>query len=241
MTQPLAGQSQRSRAAFAAVAIAAALISLTSSVLLDLARLDDGRLVGDAADIVRLGSDHAGIFRWCGLLDMLGSYLLFLPLAVCLRNRFHDAHPTTVDIGTVGAVVYGAVGAAAAAAWAGAAPLISAYAIASPSGRPLLATSFAAVIHVVTALWHYVGGPAAATWFVCVAISTRDTWRGFAIYSALLGAATGLASIGTALFPNATSSGPGSLAFLPFAVWPAWLAVRIWRDRTSPRGTSTTA
>jgi hypothetical protein len=33
--------------------------------------------------------------------------------------------------------------------------------------------------------------------------------------------------------PNATSSGPSTLFFLPLAVWSAWLAVRIWRDDAS--------
>ena len=161
---------------------------------------------------------------------MFGSYLLFLPLAVYLRNRFHDAHPTTVDVGTVAAVLYGGVAAAAAAAWASATPLISTYAGASPSERPQVALTFATVMHVVTALWHFVAGPAGAVWLGSIAIAVRDRWRGFAMYSAILAAATGLTSIGAALLPNATSSGPGTLFFLPFAVWPAWLAVRIWRD-----------
>jgi hypothetical protein len=226
---------------FAAVGIAAAVLSLASSILLDLARLDDGKLVGDAADIVRLGADHAGLFRWCGLVDMVGSYLLFLPLAVWLRNRFHDAHPTSVDVGTVAAVVYGGVGAAGAAAWAAASPLITAYASASPSDRPHLATTFTAVIHVVAALWHYVAGPAAAVWFASVAIAVRDQWRGFAVYSVILAAVTALASTGAALMPNATSSAPGTVFFLPLAVWPVWLAVRILRDDASRPDTRTLA
>ena len=227
----------RRRTAFAAVGIAAAVLSLTSSVLLDLSRLDDGNLVADSVDIVALGPQHVALFRWTGLLDMLGSYLLFLPLAVYLRNRFHDAHPATIDVGTVAAVVYGGVGAAGAAVWASAAPLIAAYADASPTARPALAVTFAAVVHAVNALWHFVAGPAAAVWFASVAIVTRDQWRGFAIYSAVLGVVTGLASIGAALMPDATSSAPGTLLFLPLAVWPAWLAVRIWRDDTDPAPT----
>ena len=227
----------RRRRAFAAVAIAAAVLSLASSVLLDLARLDDGSLVGDSADIVRLGTDHEGLFRWSGLLDMLGSYLLFLPLAVYLRDRFRDAHPMTTEVGTMAAIVYGAVGAAGAAAWAGATPLIAAYANATPTDRPLLATTFATVIDVVNALWHFVAGPAAAVWFASVAIAARDHWRGFAIYSALLAAATGLASIGAALSPDATSTAPGTLFFLPLSVWPAWLAIQIIRDDASPFST----
>jgi hypothetical protein len=70
-------------------------------------------------------------------------------------------------------------------------------------------------------------------WFASVAIAVRDRWRGFAVYSAVLAAATGLASIGAALVPDATSTGPGTLYFLPLAVWPAWLAVRISRDDVS--------
>jgi hypothetical protein len=225
--------SSRSRLAFAAVGIVAAVLSLSSSVLGDLARLDHGTLVGDSADVVRLGADHAGLFRWGGLLDMLGSYLLFLPLAVYLRNRFHDQHPTTVDVGTVAAVVASGVGAAGAAAWASASPLISAYATASPTDRPHLAVTFATVIHVVIALWHFAVGPARAVWLASVAIVARDQWRGFAVYSAVLAAATGLASIGAALMPNATSSVPETVFFLPFVVWPVWLAVRIWRDGAS--------
>jgi hypothetical protein len=220
----------RRRRAFAAVGIAAAVLSLASSVLLDLARLDDGSLVGDSADIVRLGTDHEGSFRWSGLVDMLGSYLLFLPLAVYLRDRFRDAHPTTTEIGFVAAIVYGAVGAAGAAAWASAAPLISTYANAAATDRPLLATTFATVIDVVNALWHFVAGPAAAVWFATVAIAARNRWRAFAIYSALLAAATALASIGAALSPDATSTAPATLFFLPLSVWPAWLAMQVIRD-----------
>jgi hypothetical protein len=219
--------------AFAAVGIAAAVLSLASSVLLDLARLDHAKLVPDLAYVVRLGADHAELFRWGGLLDMLGSYLLFLPLALYLRNRFHGAHPATLDVGTLAAVVYGAVGASGAAALASASPLISAYAAASPNDRPHLAVIFATLIHVVTSLWHYVAGPAAAVWFASVAIAVRDRWRGFAAYSAVLAATLGVASIASALMPNATSSGLGTLFFVPLSVWPGWLAIRILRDDPS--------
>jgi hypothetical protein len=215
------------------VGIAAAVLSLTSSILLDLARLHDGNLVADSADIVRLGDGHAGLFRWSGLLDLLGSYLLFLPLAVYLRQRLHEAHPTAIDIGTVAAVVYGGVGAAGAAAWVGATPLITAYTNAPASEQPHVAVTFAAVLHVVAALWHYVAGPAAAVWFAAVAIAARTRWRRFAAYSAILATATGLASIGAALYPEATSSGPATLYFLPLAVWPAWLAAHVWHDDAS--------
>jgi hypothetical protein len=225
--------SRRARLAFAAVGIAAAVLQVSSSVLGDLARLDHGTLVGASADVVRLGADHAGLFRWAGLLDMLGSDLLLLPLAVYLWSRFRDAHPTAVDVGTVAAVVGLGVGAAGAAAWSSAAPLITAYASASPTDRPHVALTFVTVIHVAVALWHYVTGPALAMWLVSVAIAVRDEWRGFAIYSAILAAVTAVGSIGTALVPNATSSGPSTLFFLPLAVWSAWLAVRIWRDDAS--------
>ncbi len=220
----------RSPRVFAAVGVAAAAISLTSSVLGDLARLDNGRLVGDSAHIVRLGADHAGFFRWAGLLDMVGTYLLFLPLAVYLRRRFRGVHAAIMDMGTVAAVVALGVGAAGAAVWASAAPLISAHASASPNERPYLEVTFATVIHAVTAVWHYVTGPALAVWFGSVAIAARAQWRGFAAYSMVLAVSAALGSIGAALLPNATSTGPTTLFFAPLAVWAAWLGVRIWCD-----------
>jgi len=210
--------------------MAAGVIGLASSVLLDLSRLDRGRLVADSALIVRLGSDHVELFRWASLLDLFGSYLLMLPLAVYLRNSFHAEQPATVDIGTVAAVVFGVAGATGAATWASATPLIAAYARASPGDRPYLAAIFAAAIRAGTALWHFVEGPAAAVWFGCTALATRHRWRGFARYSAALTVAIALGSAGTMVLPDATSSGPATLFFLPVAVWPVWLAIRIWRD-----------
>ena len=58
--------SSGSRLAFAAVGIVAAVLSLSSSVLGDLARLDHGTLVGDSADVVRLGIEEGVLVNATG-------------------------------------------------------------------------------------------------------------------------------------------------------------------------------
>ncbi|HUR78885.1 MAG TPA: hypothetical protein VMZ22_13130 [Acidimicrobiales bacterium] len=219
--------SARGRRAFAAVGFAAAAIQLASGVMGDLARSDHGHLVADSALIVRLGTDHVALFRWSSLLDLFGFYLLMVPLAVYLRSRFRATHPMTADVGLVAAVIFGGVGATGAAIWVSATPLISEYAHAAPADRPYLAAIFGAMIHAGAALWHFVEGPAGAVWFASVAISARLRWRGFALYSAILAVAIALGSVGTMVAPDATSSAPTTLIFLPIVVWPVWLAIRI--------------
>jgi hypothetical protein len=91
--------------------------------------LDPVRLLG-------VGSLGAQLLRWGALTDMLGYYLLLVPLVVCIGRELRPRCGPIVDLFTVSGVLYAAIGATAAVVLAEAGPvLLRAYDQAHPAGR----------------------------------------------------------------------------------------------------------
>jgi hypothetical protein len=105
--------------------------------------LDPVRLLG-------VGSLGAQLLRWGALTDMLGYYLLLVPLVVCVGSELRPRGDPIVDLYTVAGVLCAAIGATAAVVLAEAGPvLLHAYDQADPAARGGVALAFQVLTNAV--------------------------------------------------------------------------------------------
>ena len=105
--------------------------------------LDPVRLLG-------VGSSRAQLLRWGALTDMLGYYLLLVPLFICVGSELRPRGGPIVDLFTVAGVLYAAIGATAAVVLAEAGPvLLRAYDQADPAARSGIALAFQVLTNAV--------------------------------------------------------------------------------------------
>jgi len=148
---------------------------LVSDVLFDIVRYQHGAFVEHSTDVITAGAGKAATFRWAGLTDMLGSYLLLLPAVIYLWRRLPRGDQVVVDVISGAGAAFCVVGAAAAAiyAYAGEA-LIREYAHASPAAQTDIVRTFSTLDTIVTtALWQTVNGILLATWLIGIAVLLR--------------------------------------------------------------------
>jgi hypothetical protein len=97
----------------------------------------------DPMQLLESGASRAQLLRWGALTDMLGYYLLLIPLFVCVGSELRQRAGPIVDLLTVGGVLYAGIGATAAVVLAEAGPLLlGAYDQADPAARDGIALAF---------------------------------------------------------------------------------------------------
>ena len=213
------------------VAVTTALVGLLSSVLWDAVRYEDGRFIAHSADLVTIGAGKARLFQVAMAADMVGSYLLFLPLVIYLWRRFRVGNEFAVDIISTAGVAYVIVGAAGAAVLASAGPpLIRAYASAQGVDTAPIITTFSTLSDAVLGVWQLLAGLLLATWWLGIGFLARDQWRWFARLSVGFGALTLVAVIAGMSTVDHDSSAPTTLVFLPLVLWPAAFALVLSRS-----------
>lgn len=145
--------------------IAAVFLFEVISIALFLAAANLATL-NDPAKLLRTGDNSASLLRIASLLDMLG-YLSAIPIALYLHERFRDE--PGIDLFTLSGVLFMAIGALAAVAFAAAGPpLIHEYA-ASASGRYGTEKAFETVYRIVFyGAWQTIDPILAAVWAVGV-------------------------------------------------------------------------
>jgi hypothetical protein len=214
----------------ASVAFCAGALVLISGILGDVARHRDGHLMSTGAAMVGIGDENAELFRWATLTDLLGSYVLMLPLAIWLWRTLRARGGFTVDAATAFALLFTITGAAAAAIWAAAGePLIEQYAVASGAEAQAVAVTFAAVTNATIGIWHLLAGIGGAVWWIAIGVVVRPRLPKFAVFSILLGGVAALGVAGSMLGIEGDSSSPTWFYFTPIGVWSVWLGVHIWR------------
>jgi hypothetical protein len=134
-------------------------------------------LVNDPGMAIRIGPDDAGMLRWAYLADMVGYYLLLVPIILALRAE--DPSPAG-DIGAVGGLAYVVLGGGGAALLAALSPpLIDAFAEGGPAERVAARTTFVALTEGVQhGVWQSVDAIAIGTWALLVGRSLRRTGAG---------------------------------------------------------------
>ncbi len=222
----------------ALVAFACAAVGVLSSVLWDAARYSSGSFVADTATMVDISANRAVIFRLSMVTDMLGSYLLYIPLVVFLRGALRP--PATPawqwDAAAAAGIGYGLVGAAGAAAFGVAGrELMSAYLHAASAAEQLaIAASFRTLSVAVVGLWQLLGTALLGLWWIAVARALPSEWPWFRGTTHVLGWLMLATAVGRAAGIEFERAAPATPVFLPLAVWPAWLGVLLWRRPIQP-------
>jgi hypothetical protein len=134
-------------------------------------------LVNHPGLAIRIGPDDAGLLRWAYLADMVGYYLLLVPVILALRVE--DGSPAG-DIGAVGGLAYVVLGGGGAALLAAISPpLIEAFAEGGPAERVAAQTTFVAVTEGVQhGVWQSLDPIAVGVWAVVAGRSLRRAGAG---------------------------------------------------------------
>lgn len=179
-------------------------------------------------------SGNYQLARWFNLLDMLGYYLLLLPIAFYLQRQFKYNSPWTslLTCCGIGYIFVGAIGAALlAAVWP---ELMKAYLIASTSDQEQIARIFSSVtIMVVTGMWNILETLLSAVWWIGIGSLMYKEKKALGLFTIVTGMFTLLDSIGNMLEIK-TMSEVGMNGYLVFAiVWPIWMAVYLLKEKGS--------
>lgn len=213
-----------SRRQLAAVGLASLALVVVHSLLWDAVRWDGETLEPRMADLVAVGATKATLFRLSLVADMVGSYLLLIPLALHLRARYRDA--PLVDVATAAALVYGVAGALTAAGLAIAGEsLIRDHAAAAVADRAAIATSFRTVMHVALGSWQLLCLSAGGAWWVLAGRWLQGEHRWLGRFTSAFGAFSLAVAAGRALGLDYEIAGPATLAFAPIGIWAAWVGL----------------
>ena len=208
----------------AGVGVAALVLVVVHSLLWDAVRWDGDSLESRMADLVVIGPAKATLFRLSLVADMVGSYLLLIPLALHLRRRYADR--PLVDLATVAALVYGVAGAFTAAALAIAGEsLIREHAAVAVAERAAVASSFRAVMDAALGSWQLLCLSAGGVWWLLVGRLLRAEHRWLGLFTVLFGAGSLAVALGRAAGLDYEIAGPATLAFAPIGLWAAWVGL----------------
>lgn len=231
MSASLSVDEESARQPVALVSVIAGVLVVVSSVLADAARYRDGTFIASSADFVAIGVERASLMRLSAVADLLGTYLLFLPAAVFLWRLCRPRGGILVDAATAAGLVYVALGVCGAAILAGGSePLIRRYAGASGLEASQIALSFAVLTYIAAGIFQFGAALAGGIWWLGIGLALRQRTAALGLYSMLLGGLAILAAMGRTLGLQYEGGGPATLAFMPLAVWPAWVGVYLWRS-----------
>ncbi len=206
-------------------ALLAAVLCLSVYPLLLTAVDFDAALLEQPAAMIEL--DRAAIL-WLEramLADMLGFYLLQIPIAIFLHLRLR-ANPV-MNYATVFGVGYCLIGAIGAAALSVAWPTLSVLYQSAPdeAARIALRDSFTMISAVVNlGLWGRAEFLLGALWWICIGFAADGTMRAFRMVSWVLGVATALAWLGN-LLSTPLLAEPALMAYMGLV--PVWLITMV--------------
>jgi hypothetical protein len=213
-----------SRRTTATIGVMSLVLVLVHSLLWDAVRWDGDRLVARMSDLVHVGEDKASLFRLSLVADMVGSYLLLIPLALHLRSVHRDQ--PLVDLATVAALVYGVAGALTAAALAiGGESLIRDHAGALGAERAAAASSFRVLMDAALGSWQLLCLSAAGCWWLVMGRALQSDHRWLGLFTMAMALVSLAVATGRAFGLDYEIGGPATLAFAPIGIWAAWVGL----------------
>jgi hypothetical protein len=224
-------QGDRSFALMAAVAAIASLPLAAGNLLAMLATVHFN--LGGMTDplvLLHAGAGEAGLWRWSMVLDIVGYYLLIIPVILLLRSSLRLRGPLWTDLFALCLLSYCLIGAIGGAELATALPtLIKQYAT-SPGHQPALQTVFTGFTDgIYRGMWNLLEELLAGIGWVGFGVILRASDRWLGLITIVLGIACLTDSAGTALNTDSVASTGLTIYLVLAPVWACWLGVRVLR------------
>lgn len=226
---------------FQRVAAVTAIIAAPFSYLLTFTLLQavsfDFTILGSPSELIAIGKNGALVFKWTMVLDIIGQYLLLLPLILFLWYWLRPKAHLTVTLLTIGGVVYIFIGALGVSINAAVFPdLMTQYADAGPERRAILEPIFATFANaIMVGSWGIFVRMVGGLYWVGIGALLRTERRYAGYFTVLVGVFALLSAIGNVL-QIGPLIGVGTLGYLlGFPAWALWLGLVLYRNpRISP-------
>ena len=223
--------SSRSFSRFAAVAAVVSLPFAAANLATSVAAVGfDFNAFDEPLILLRMGAERADLWRAAMVFDLLGYYLLIVPLVLVLWRQLGTRHPDWSRFVAFCLLAYCLIGAMGAAILAAVVPpLMTAYSTAPEAQRAVLEAVFSSHANAVyIGLWNLLEQLLAGIGWVGLAVLLRGR-KAIALATLVLGAACLLDSLGLILGWT-TISEIGLFVYLPLApTWACWLGIDLLR------------
>lgn len=210
--------------------VIAALLILGSTVVLSMAVNFNFDFLSAPGDLITAGLDKAAaqLFRWGSIMELIGYFLLFIPLTLYLWYWLEPRSPKWVTLYTVSgliSIVIGIIGATIRATfWPS---MMVAYPQAAEAQRQALEVVFKAVTDFTFEGLYPVDLLLAGLWYLGIGLVLRSERRVLAVTTMILGLAFLGAGLGW-LFQVDPLARLETI-FIVQPIWLIWIALIIWR------------
>ncbi len=194
----------------------------------------DFEVFSDTSSLIASGSTAASYIRWSYWLNMLGNYLLLIPLALFLYTWLEPLNRPYAQLYSISGLLYLILGAAGSAVLAAAWPyLIEQYETASAVQQEFLTMEFQVVNAIAEEGLHgVIQNLAGAIWFIGIGALMRSKRSVLGIFTIVIGLFLALNTIGN-MFGIEMFSLVGLTAnILLGPLWSIWLGILLVRLKT---------
>lgn len=209
------------------LAILAGLLALLSLVV-GLAGVSyDFEVFSDTSSLVAAGSAAASFIRWSYWMNMLGNYLLLVPLALLLHQWLQSTSRSYSLLFTASGLLYLGLGAMGSAILAAAWPfLIEQYATAPAAQQSFLILAFQVVNAIAEEGLHGVlQNAAGAIWFLGMGTLLRPKRSGLGLFAVAIGIFLVLNTLGNIFAIEALSLVGLTANILLGPLWSIWIGL----------------
>ncbi len=215
------------------LAIVAGVFALLSLVVGLMGVNWDFEVFSDPSALIASGATAAGFIRWSYWLNMLGNYLLLMPLALLLYRWVGSDKSGFSQIFTAGGLIYMLLGAAGSAIFAGAWPfLMEQYEIAAAAQQQALVLDFQVVNTIAGEGLHGVlQNLVGAVWFLGMGSYLRSKFNGLGIVSMIVGVFLLLNTLGNMFNIEALSLIGLTANILVGPIWSICIGVMLMRGK----------
>jgi hypothetical protein len=219
---------------FAAITALAAFILSVAQVVVSLAATHfDASALLNPSNLTSLTPDQAQVLRWSMILDVLGDYLLLIPLMLYLWTWLKPRSPNFALFYTLCGLAYPLIGSIGAIVMAAVMPLlIIQYGQAAVQQREIIQVVFDTFVNAVyQGLWNPLEVLFLGVWFVGIGSLLRKEKMVLGTITVILGAFALLDPLGRFLQVEIIFQiGIGGMGLF-FPLWILWLAIDLLRRR----------